>query len=113
MKIQIEDAIPLPENWQDPMVRGNGGWVQSLRDLKIGQSFTFEVIDQKTNKEFNNLRAAIYNLQKAKFGRRNFVVRMVEKEELSEDLYRRLYRVWAAPLAIETSPKVASSKKSG
>lgn len=106
MKVELED-VPLPDNWEQKFHgRGNTGWAACLRDIPLGKSFTYEVNNERELKEFNNLRAAISQLKLAKMGRRNFVIRLVEDEEIKdektgESLSRKLYRVWAAPFPME------------
>lgn len=45
------------------------------------------------------------NLRNAKYGRRNFVIRCVEDEQIKdqkgETISKRLYRIWAAPFPME------------
>lgn len=95
MKIKIEDAIPLPENWQDSGIRGNTGYGPMLREMRIGQSFTMDVINKHTQKELANLRQAIYQLRAAKIGRKNFVIRLIDHDH---ETGHKVYRIWAAPL---------------
>lgn len=105
MKIELEE-VPLPEGWDQPFHRGNTGQSACLREIPIGKSFTHEVSDERSLKELNALRNAITTLKVAKFGRRNFIIRLIENEEISIDgaqqtLSRKLYRVWAVPFPME------------
>lgn len=116
MKVELED-VALPENWEQPVYKGGGtGWSPCLRDIPIGKSFTFEVNNEKDLKELNNLRSAIYQLKSTKFGRRNFVIRCIENEEITDKptgqtLSRKLYRIWAAPFPMEVKPTQTPVKK--
>lgn len=108
MKIQLEENVALPEDWQNTAIRSNTGCSATLREIPIGKSFTFEVNDSKSLKDFHNLRVAVHNLRAAKRGRRNFVVRLIESEKLEDDgesRSRKVYRIWAAPFPLEVVPK--------
>lgn len=107
MKIKIETDVALPADWQQQGVRGNTGWLPTLREMKVGQSFSYEVKDNKSLKDFNNLRSAVYQLQKAKFNRRNFVTRLISREEQDDGSFISTYRIWAAPLVLEAIQPVA------
>jgi len=100
MKFKIEDSVPLPKDWDVSGVRGNGGFTNMLREMKEGQSFALEVFDEKSNKELNNIRNAITGLRNSKFGRRNYIVRLVDKDDVTG---RKTYRVWAVPFASNQS----------
>lgn len=97
MKVKIVNNIPLPQDWNVSGVRGNTGFSHLLREMKEGESFEFTVSDKKTENEFNSLRNRIYMLQKARFNRRNFVIRLIDKDA---ETSIKVYRVWAAPLGL-------------